>query len=63
MTKDEIAHHEQFLSFSQCFQKSSAADVAEVSVCWKGLTNLTTLIWSGSMHCLPLNSRNNRLNV
>ena len=29
MTNGEIAHHEQILVLSQCFQKSSAADASE----------------------------------
>ena len=30
MAKGEIAHYEQFLLLSQCFQKSSAEEVSEI---------------------------------
>ena len=36
--KGEIAHHEQFLLFQQCFQKTSTADTKKPGLVQKGLT-------------------------
>ena len=39
LAKGEIAHYEQFLLLTQCFQKSSAAE-ASGSICmWKAFTH------------------------
>ena len=39
MRKGEIAHYEQFLLFSQCFQKLSSIDESKHEHLWsKGLT-------------------------
>ena len=33
--KGEIAHYEQFLLFSQCFQKTSLADTLKPGLVWE----------------------------
>ena len=38
LAKGEIAHYEQFPFLSQCFQKSSAANVSNASIGRKGRT-------------------------
>ena len=35
MAKGEIAHHEQFHLWPQCFQKSSAAEASESVCMWE----------------------------
>ena len=33
--KGEIAHFEQFLIFSRCFQKTCTADTSKIGLVWK----------------------------
>ena len=40
VAKEEIAHHEQFICLSQCFQKSSAAEAPESVCMWEGLNSI-----------------------
>ena len=35
--KGEIAHHEQFLPFSQCFQKIYTPDRLKPGIAWEGV--------------------------
>ena len=38
--KEEIAHHEQFLLFPQCFQKACCPEASKVSMCGNWLSDL-----------------------
>ena len=52
MRKEEIAHYEQFLLFTQCFPKLSVVDALKLVSIWsKGLTPL--LLFS-LFHAIPL---------
>ena len=44
VAKVEIAHHEQFLTLPQCFQKSSAAGVSERVCVWEKVKTVCNIV-------------------
>ena len=54
VAKEEIPHFEQFLFLSQCFQKSSAADLSKCVYRWKRVSTVWNVWWLYLFYSLQL---------
>ena len=60
--KEEIAHYEQFLLFSQCFQKTCTADTEKPGFVWKRVKYISTnAFYQASRHLTHYQTTNFRL--